>query len=80
MAIPAPLGPAPDGATYDTLECAKAALQSHPRDNGYGISIMSSRDSRALCGCVNDENEADDEALSQDIEAVIKAGRARKAT
>ena len=70
----------PDKATYDTSESAKAALQSHPRDNGYGISIMSSRDSRALCGCVNDENEADDGTLSPDIEAVIKAGRARKAT
>jgi hypothetical protein len=41
---------------------------------------LSSRDSRALCGCVKDESEADDEALSQDIEAVIKAGRARQAT
>lgn len=70
----------PDEATYDTSESAKAALQSHARGNGYGISFLSSRDSRALCGCIKDENKADDEALSQDIEAVIKAGSARQAT
>ena len=29
MATPAPLGLPPDEATYDTLESAKAALQSH---------------------------------------------------
>ena len=51
MATPAPLGPPLDEATYDTLESAKAALQSHARDNGYRISIMSSRDQRTLYSC-----------------------------
>jgi hypothetical protein len=46
MATPAPLGLPPDEATYTTLEDVKAALQSHARDNGYGISVTSSRDQR----------------------------------
>jgi hypothetical protein len=76
MATHAPLGPPPGEAV---LECAKAALQSHARGNGDGISVMSSRDSRTLYGCAKDEDEADHEALSQAIDTVIKAGRARKA-
>ena len=41
---------------------------------------MPSRNSRTLYGCAKDEDEADDEALSQAIDTVIKAGRARKGT
>jgi hypothetical protein len=41
---------------------------------------MPSRDSRTFYGCAKDEDEADDEALSQANDTVIKAGRARKGT
>jgi hypothetical protein len=64
IATPATLGPPLDEATYDTSECAKAALQSYARDNGDGISVMPSRDSRTVYGCAKDEDEADDEAIS----------------
>jgi hypothetical protein len=38
-----PLGPPPDEIVYCTLEAAKSALQNHARENGYGVSVMSSR-------------------------------------
>jgi hypothetical protein len=51
METPAPLGPPPDEVVYCTLEAAKSALQNHARENGYGISVMSSRELRTAYGC-----------------------------
>ena len=73
IATPATLGLPLDEATYDTSECAKAALQSDAQDNGDGISVTPSRDLRTLYSCAKDEDENDDEALSQAIDTVIKA-------
>jgi hypothetical protein len=80
MATPATLGLPLDEATYDTSECAKAALQSDAQDNGNGASVMPSRDSRTLYGCAKDEDEADDKALSQAIDTIINAERTRRGT
>jgi hypothetical protein len=38
--------------TIHYLEASKSALQNHARENGYWISIMSSRELRAAYGCV----------------------------
>ena len=51
MATPTPLSLLPNEVIYDTLEAAKAALQSHAQDNEYGISVISSRDSRTTYSC-----------------------------
>jgi hypothetical protein len=47
----APLGPPPDEIVYSTLEAAKSALQNHARENGYGVSVVSSRETRTAYGC-----------------------------
>jgi hypothetical protein len=39
IATLSPLSLPPDKVIYSILEAAKAALQNHARDNGYGISI-----------------------------------------
>jgi hypothetical protein len=51
MATPAPLGLPLDEATYATPEAVKAALQSHAQDNGYGVSVSSSKDQRIYYAC-----------------------------
>ena len=51
MATPAPLGLPFDEATYTTPEAVKAALQSHARDNNYGVSVSSSKDQRIYYAC-----------------------------
>ena len=51
MATPAPLGLPLDEAIYTTPEAVKAALQSHARDNGYGVSVSSSKDQRIYYAC-----------------------------
>jgi hypothetical protein len=56
MATPAPLGLPLDEATYATPGAVKAALQSHARDNGYGVSVSSSKDQRIYYACAKGEN------------------------
>jgi hypothetical protein len=47
----APLGPAPDEAIYADPDAVKAALQAHARENGYAVSVTSSRDQRIIYKC-----------------------------
>ena len=51
MATPAPLGPPPEEAIYADAKAVQAALQSHARDNGYGISVTSSKKEKVYYGC-----------------------------
>jgi hypothetical protein len=51
MATPAPLGPPLEEAIYADAKAVQAALQSHARDNGYGISIASSKKDKVYYGC-----------------------------
>jgi hypothetical protein len=51
MAAPAPLGPPLEEAIYADTKAIQAALQSHARDNGYGISIASSKKDKIYFGC-----------------------------
>jgi hypothetical protein len=47
----APLGLAPDEAIYADPDAVKAALQAHARENGYAVSVTSSRDQRIIYKC-----------------------------
>ena len=76
MATPAPLGLPLEEATYATPAAVKAALQSHARDNGYGVSV-------SLEEVKQMEDDEAEEALSQAIEAFVaptRTGLKRTAT